>query len=204
MIPDPNSTVWPPPPMGQPQAAQPVAGCPFKWIYRRAPGKVGAAARVSDIREGVLQFDTEGVIIQGKAVLRAEIRALILVPCYLAGVLIGAIVASVLETACRHDEYLGVRWSQVKEILLSPDKQQACLIYDAPNYAGKSMTFSLAFTPTPGFYEMLAQTARQYASVPIAEGRLKNAITPRAWVMLILLLLFVIGLVVFALSPLHH
>lgn len=197
-------TVWPPPPVGQPQEAQPLAVCPFKWVYRRAPGSTGARVPISDIREGVLRFDTQGIVIQGQAVLRAETRALILIPCYLAGLLIGAIVASVLESACRHDEYVGVRWEQVKEILLAPNKQQACLLYEAPNYAGKLMTFSLAFTPAPGYYEALAQAARQYAPSPVSEGRLKNATMPAAWAALAVLVLFIVGLIAFALAPIHH
>ena len=200
---DPNAGVWPPPPMGQVQAPQPLPGCPFNWVYRRAPGLLGRKAKISDVRAGYLQFSPEGVLIQGKAVLRAETRALILIPCYLVGLLVGAIVASVLETACRHDEYFGVRWADVKEIVLAPKKQQACLLYDAPNYAGKMMTFSLAFTPTPGYYEMLAQAAGQYAPVTVTEDRLRNATTPAAWAALALLVLFLVGLIAFAASP-HH
>ena len=202
-LPGQNAGVWPPPPMGQVQAAQPIPGCPFKWVYRRSPGPLGMKAKISDVREGYLQFSPEGVLIQGKAVLRAETRALILTPCYLAGLLVGAIVASVLETACRHDEYFGVRWPDVKKIVLAPNKQQACLLYEDPNYAGKVMTFSLAFTPTPSYYEMFAQAVRQYAPVAVAEDRLRNATTPAAWAALALLVLFLVGLVAFAATP-HH
>lgn len=196
-LPDPNAGVWPPPPTGQAQAPQELPYCLFKWTYRRAPGPAGVKAHVSDIREGFLQFGPEGVIIQGKAVLRAETRALILVPCFLMGVLIGAIVSSVLESACRHDEFLGIRWADVKGLVLAPNKQQACLLYEAPNYAGKLMTFSLAFTPTPGHYEILAQAVRQYAPVTVMEDRLRNATTPAAWAGLGLFLLLFVGLVVF-------
>ena len=150
-----------------------------------------------------MQFDPEGVIIRGRAVMRAETRAMILVPCYLAGLLVGAIVASILESTARHDEYVGVRWNQVREVLLAPGKQQACLIYDAPNYAGKIKTFSLAFTPAPGYFEYFSQTARQFASVSVSEGRLKNATTPAAWAGLALLVLGIVGLVAWASAP-HH
>lgn len=200
-LPGQNLGVWPPPPTGQVQAAQSLPGCPFKWVYRRAPGPLGVKAKISDVREGWLQFSPEGVIIQGQAVLRAETRAWILVPCYLAGLLIGAIMASVLETACRHTEYFGVRWADVKGIVLAPNKQQACLLYDAPNYAGKIMTFSLAFTPSPGYYGMLAQAAQQYSPAPVTEEPLRNATTPAAWVALALLVLFVVGLIAFAAAP---
>ncbi|MGI4792309.1 MAG: hypothetical protein ACRYFS_26075 [Janthinobacterium lividum] len=203
-MPDPNFTVWPPPPVGQPHAALPLAVCPFKWVYRRAPGKLGVKSCIADMREGVLQFDSEGVIIQGKAVLRAEIRALILVPCYLAGLLIGAIVNAVLDSACRQDQFIGVRWENVRQVLLAPKKQQACLIYDAPNYAGKIKTFSLAFAPTPGYYEVLVEEVSRHSPIPVTEDRLRNATTPVAWAILAALLLFVTGLVIFAVSSPNH
>ena len=204
LIPDPNLTVWPPPPMGQPQATPPLAFCPFKWTYRRAPGKVGAKACVADMREGVLQFDTEGIIIQGKAVPRAEIRALVLIPCFLISLFIAIIANSLMEYAFRQDQYLGVRWGDVREVLLAPDKQQACLIYDAPNYAGKIKTFSLAFTPAPGSYENFAQAIRQNVSVPIVEDRLRLASSPLLLGFLVVVLLAVFGLVFYAMLSPHH
>ena len=203
--PDQNAGVWPPPPTGQVQSVpQTLPGCPFRWIYRRSPGPLGIKANISDVREGFLQFSPEGVVIQGKAVLRAETRTLILVPCYLLGLLVGVMVASVLETACRHDEYFGVRWSDVKQVLLAPQKQQACILYDAPNYAGRIMTFSLAFTPSPGYYELFAQAPRQYSPVAVTEDRLRNATTPATWIILGLLLAFIIGLIVFISVAPHH
>jgi hypothetical protein len=202
--PDPNLTVWPPPPIGQPQAMIPLAFCPFKWTYRRAPGKIGAKACVADIREGVLQFDTEGIIIQGKEVPRAEIRALVLIPCFVVSIFIAIIANSLMEYAFRRDQYLGVRWGDVREILLAPGKQQACLIYDAPNYAGKIKTFSLAFTPAAGSYENLAQAVRQYAPVPIAEDRLRLASSPILLGFLIFVLLAIFGLVFYAMLSPHH
>jgi hypothetical protein len=189
--------------MGQAQAAQPVAVCPFKWTYRRAPGKLAAKASVADLREGVLQFDAEGVIIQGKAVPRAEIRALVLIPCALISVLLAVIANALMEYAFRHDEYLGVRWNSVREVLLAPGKQQACLIYDAPNYAGKIKTFSLAFTPAPGYYELLVQAIQQYAPVPVAEDRLRIASSPVLLAVLAALILGVFGLIIWAASS-HH
>ncbi len=158
----------------QPQAVYAAPVCPFKWLYRRAPGKAGAKANVADFREGYLQFDPEGIIIQAKAVPRAEIRAWVLVPCVLLSLLIAVVANSIMEYAMRSDQRLGVRWDSIKEILLSPDKQQACLVYDAPNYKGNIKTFTLAFTPAPGYYEMLVQAARQYAPGQIAEGRFEE------------------------------
>lgn len=197
--------VWPPPPtvQGQPTAwASPL--CPFKWAYRRAPGKAAGKANVADFREGYLQFDAEGVIIQAKAVPRAEIRALVLIPCFLLSILIAVVANAIMEYAVRSDQRLGVRWDSVREILLSPDKQQACLIYEAPNYAGKVKAFSLALTPTPGYYDVLAQAAQHYAATRVSEGRLKSATPLAAWILLGLFVAFLVVAVVFATLPPHH
>jgi hypothetical protein len=87
--------------------------------------------------------------------------------------------------------------------LLAPGKQQACLIYDAPNYAGKIKTFSLAFTPAPGYYELLVQAIQQYAPVPVAEDRLRIASSPVLLAVLAALILGVFGLIIWAASS-HH
>ena len=199
-----QDSVWPPPPMvqGQPAAwAAPV--CPFKWTYRRAPGKVAGKANIADFREGYLQFDGEGVIIQGKAVPRAEIRALVIIPCALLSILLAVIANSIMEYAVRSDQRLGVRWDSVREVLLSPDKQQACLIYDAPNYKGRVKTFSLALTATPGYYDVLAQAAQHFAATRTSEGRLKGATPLAAWIVLGLFFAFIVAAVVVASLP-HH
>ncbi len=203
-LPGQASGVWPPPPTGQFQAVQPLAVCPFRWTYRRAPGPIGAKACIADLREGVLQFDAEGVIIQGKAVPRAEIRALVLIPCFLLSLLVAVLANSLMEYAFRHDEYLGVRWDRVKEVTLAPNKQQACLVYEAPNYAGKIKTFSLAFIPMPGYYEALVQAMQQYAPVPVTQGRLRMASSPILLAVLGILLLAIFGFILYSLiSPRH-
>ena len=200
-----EDSVWPPAPsiQGQPIAWSAPA-CPFKWAYRRAPGKIAGKANIADFREGYLQFDAEGVIIQGKAVPRAEIRALVIIPCALLSILLAVVANSIMEYAVRSDERLGVRWDSVREILLSPAKQQACLIYDAPNYKGKVKTFSLALTATPGYYDVLAQAAQHYVAVRVTEGRLRGATPLAAWILLGLMVAFFIGLIVFATMPSHH
>ena len=127
-----------------------------------------------------------------------------LIPCVLLSLLIAVIANSLMEYAFRHDEYFGVQWSQVREVMLAPDKQQACVIYDAPNYAGKIKTFSLAFIPAPGFYDVLAQAFRQYAPVPVVQDRLKMASSPILLAVLVILLLGVFGLIIWAVSSSHR
>ena len=182
-----DTGVWPPPPSVA--GTVPAVAAPFKWLHRRAPGKVAGRAFIADFREGVVQLEPQGLVIQGKVVPRAEIRLLVLIPCLLLSVLVAAIANAVIEYGMRKDQWLTVRWDCVRELLLSPTKQQAVLIYDAPNYAGVTKTFSLAFTPAPGYYEMFAAAARQYVPGAVTEGRLRNATPPVVWGALALLVL---------------
>lgn len=187
-VPPPSdAAVWPPPPSVA--GAVPAVAAPFKWLYRRASGKVAGRAFIADFREGLVQLEPQGLVIQGKVVPRAEIRLLVLIPCLLISVLIAVVANAVMEYGMRKDQWLAVPWSSVREVLLSPTKQQAVLIYDAPNYAGIVKTFSLAFTPTPGYYETFASAARQYAPGAVTEGRLRNATSPIVWGALALVVL---------------
>ncbi len=179
--------IWPPPPSVA--GAVPAVAAPFKWLYRRASGKVAGRAMIADFREGVVQLEPQGIVIQGKVVPRAEIRVPILIFCLLISVLIAVIANAVMEYGMRKDQWLAVRWDSVREVLLSPTKQQAVLIYDAPNYAGIMKTFSLAFTPAPGYYETFAAAAREYVPGAVTEGRLRNATSPIVWIALGLLVL---------------
>ena len=189
--PSSDAGVWPPPPSVA--GAVPAVAAPFKWLYRRAPGKVAGRALIADFREGLVQLEPQGIVIQGKVVPRAEIRVPILIFCLLFSVLIAAIANAVMEYGMRKDQWLAVRWDSVREVLLSPTKQQAVLIYDAPNYAGVTKTFSLAFTPAPGYYETFAAAARQYVPGAVTEGRLRNATSPIVWAVLALLVLVLAG-----------
>lgn len=196
--PSSEAGVWPPPPSVS--GAVPAVAVPFKWLYRRASGKIAGRAFIADFREGLVQLEPEGIVVQGKAVPRAEIRLLVLIPCLIFSVLIAVIANAVMEYGMRKDQWLAVRWDSVREVLLSPTKQQAVLIYEAPNHAGKVKTFSLAFTPAPGYYETFAAAARQYASGAVTEGRLRNATSPAVWVILGAFVLLISGLVLWAMA----
>ena len=197
--------VWPPPPVGQIQAPLTGPACPFRTLYRRAPGKIGTKANISDLRVGTIEFDPEGLIIQGKAVPRAEIRTSVMIPLVLLSLLIAAIVGTIMEYALRHDERLGVRWSDVREICLSPTKQEACIVYDGPNYAGKIKTFSLGFRLGPDYFPLFAQSAQQFAPTLLREGRLRNATPLILWIILGVLLAAILGAILWAsLSPTRH
>lgn len=198
--PEMTGGVWPPPPIGQVAAL----ACVFRSLYRRAAGKAAAKANISDLRVGTIQFDAEGLIIQGQAVPRAEIRLAIMLPLVLLSLLFAAIAGTIMEYAARHDERFGVRWSDVKEILLSPAKNEACVVFDAPNYAGNIKTFSLGMRLGPEYYPLFAQSAQQHAPTILSEGRLRNATSLGVWIGLSVFFAIVIGLVIVGISSGHH
>ena len=198
-----QGSVWPPPPLMQP-VPQAVPFTPFTYLYRRAAGPVAVKANISDFREGKFFFDEQGVIIDGRACPRAEIRYAIVIPCVCLGLLIGAVVSYVLEFAFQHPERIGVRWDQVRQIAIDPAKPQGCLVYDAPDYKGRPRTFSLGFTMTPGFDGPLRQAARVFVPDRLQEIRLRNATSPRAWAWSgVVILAIVVGLLLLVMSKPH-
>lgn len=197
--------IWPPAPVGQVEAPLTGPACPFRSLYRRASGKAAKKANISDPRVGFIQFDAEGIILQGKAVPRAEIRLSIMIPLVLLNLFVAAVAGTIMEYATRHDERLGIRWPDVKEILLSPTKNEACVVYDAPNYIGQVKTFSLGVRLGPEYYPLFAQSAQQYAAPLLTEGRLRNATALSLWIALGVILALFIGLIVMAVvSPTGH
>ncbi len=191
--------VWPPPPVVQPQPSQwDTPFVPFKYLYRRGVGSAGAKAPTSDFREGVLFFDEYGVIIDGKACPRAEVRYWVSMPFILLGLLVAAVVHYVMEYAVQHPERIGVRWDQVRHITVDPAKSQGCIVYDAPNYKGDIRTFSLGLTITPGYEETLRYAARTFIPDRFQEARLRNATLPGVWIFIAVFFAALIGIILFA------
>lgn len=200
-----HAAVWPPPPVVQPSAAPwNIPFTPFKYLYRRAAGPVAARALISDFREGNLFFDEYGIIIDGRACPRAEIRYAVVIPCICLGLLVGAVVNYIMEYAVQHPERIGVRWDQVRQIALDPNKPQGCLVYDAPDYKGRPRTFSLGFTMTPGYDGAMRQAAQVFASDRLQTIRLRNATSPRAWLALGIFFAALIGLIVWVALATPH
>jgi len=193
--------VWPPPPMTgqQPQAGWAGPACGFKWLYRRLPGTIAKKALVADYRVGYLQCDSEGIVIQAKAVPRPEIRLMVLLPAIFLSMPLALIASLVMEYGLRKDRREGIRWGSVRQVMLAPAKGQAGIIYDAYNHAAQMKTYSLAFTPTVGDYEAFAEAARRNVPDRLEEGALVSATPPVLWVLLGLVVIVVLGLVLLAL-----
>ncbi len=171
--PAPEPGVWPPPPTGQPQGFW----FPFKTLLTRAEGSV------PNFRLGSINLSESGVYIQGKAVTRYEIQVPILIACLF--LRLGFLIAyMVLEYAIRRDEVLTIPWAQVRQVVLVPNKQRVCLVYDAPNYKGVVKTYSLAFKPDPGQYEKFAATADQFIPGRVQPGKLRGWTSPAVTVFL--------------------
>ena len=200
-----QAAVWPPPPVMQPQAsAWSVPFTPFKYLYRRAAGPVAAKANIADFREGKFFFDEQGVVIDGRACPRAEIRYAVIIPCACLGLLFGAVASYILEFAVQHPERIGVPWDQVKQIAIDPAKPQGCLVYEALDYKGRTRTFSLGFTMTPGYDGAIRQAARAFVPDRLQEIRLKNATSPRAWIVSgVVIVAITVGLLLLVMAKPH-
>ena len=205
--PVPPPGIWPPPPTGQPGAWTTAPDTntltmPFKSVAQRAADKA-VKAKYSDFREGSLQMSAAGLVISGKAILRAEIRLPIFIIALIFTRFIGIIVYLVTEYAFRRDSIAQVPWEAVRLVQLAPQKQQACVIYDAPNYKGIVKTFSLAFTLDPGSFAAFSQQVPQFVPGRMAEGALRNVMTARVWLRLIVLL-GIVALATIAVMSQHH
>lgn len=172
-VPEPN-TVWPPPPVGQPASGK---SYPFKTLLSYVQGSV------PDFRVGTISLYPEGFSIQGKAVLRSEIQIPILAVCLL--LRLGFFIAyAVMEYGIRRDAYLTVAWADVRELVLMPKKNRVCLVYSAPNYKGIIKTFSLAFKLDTVLYTAFVSNIQQSIPGRVREGKMRAWTSPRAWVFL--------------------
>ena len=173
-MPDPNAGVWPPPPSAYLPQAQTY---PFVTQLSYVQGSV------PDFRVGTVTLSPEGVFIQGKSVIRAEIQVPILIGCLF--LRLGFLIAyAIMEYGFRRDATLSVAWADVRELVLVPNKNRACLVYTAPNYKGVAKTFSLAFKLDPALYASFVAEAGRSIPERVHEGKLRAWTSPKAWVLL--------------------
>jgi len=193
--------VWPPPPMiaGQTQPGWMGPACGFKTLFRRAPGKPVPKCLPSDYRAGHLQCDSEGIVVEGKAVPRPEVRLMVTLPLIFLSMPLGIIALLVMEYAMRRERREGIRWDSIRRLTLAPEKGQAAIVYDGYNQAAQVKTYSLAFTLEPGRYETFAEAARRNAPDRVEEAALVSSVAPVLWVCLAVALLAGLGLVMLAL-----
>ena len=169
-----DGSVWPPPPTNQALLPQ-AQTYPFKTLLNYVQGSV------TNFRVGTVTLYPEGATIQGKAVIRYEIQVPILIVCLL--LRLGFLVAyAIMEYGLRRDEMVNVPWSDVRLLVLSPKKQRACLVYDAPNYKQVVKTFSLAFKLEPALYDRFVASVRQSIPERVQEGKLRAWTSPPVWV----------------------
>jgi len=185
---------WPPRPTAEGEAAanQPV-WYTFTEEYRRVEGNL------SDFRTGWIGLSENGIFINGKAALRAEIKTPILILALLVGV--GIVIAYIiLEYACRSNAALQLGWDQVKKIVISPKARRVCLVFSAPNYSGKVKVFSLAFRLTQPYFDSFVESSRAYAPDSVVEGRIPGATPLVLWILLGIVFALIIAALIIAVS----
>lgn len=73
------------------------------------------------------------------------------------------VVVALLLYLFRKTKTLTVPWSQVRQIVLDREKHRAGIVYDAPDRAGKTKTYSLVFALNPALYYSFVSAVEQYA-----------------------------------------
>ena len=170
--PDPNAGVWPPPPSVYLPQAQTY---PFVTLLRYVQGSV------PDFRVGTVVLSPEGISIQGKAVVRTEIQVPILIVCLF--LCLGLLAAyAIMEYGFRREAALSFAWADVREIVLTPNENRACIVYAAPNYQRVMKTFSLTFKLDPALYASFVEEAGHSIPWRVREGKLRAWTSPAAWV----------------------
>lgn len=190
-----QSDVWPPPPAGQGAEGPAFA---FRSLYLRVQGTV------SDFREGVVRLEPSGLVIQGKAVPRAEIQALVLIPCVLLSLILAVVASLLMEYAFRRDQLLTVAWAQVRQIVLVPAKGRVGIAFEAPNAKGKMKPYTLAFPLDPQTYAAFVAEAQRLLPDRTREGNLRSGNSPLVvGVLVFIVVAVIVGAVFFATSS-HH
>jgi len=155
---------------------------------------------VSDMRNGTLWFNDEGMGMAGKAVLPTEYRTPILLVCLV--LRMGVIIAYlIMEYGFRKDRQLFVPWSDVAKVVVSPLRDNACLVFNAPTFYNttKVKLTSLAFKLNPMFADAFIAAAQHYVGGRIEERKLPPATSPWVVVLLVVVILAAaIGIAIYA------
>ncbi|MBC8102657.1 MAG: hypothetical protein H7Z41_08730 [Cytophagales bacterium] len=176
------------PPLPWAQSAGPV----YTYEMKVAQGRV--KGMVSDYRSGVVALTPEGVYLQGQAVLPQKTRLWIVLPLILLGVIIAAVVSSVLENYARNPKQDTLSWDQVQDIVLEPAKGRVCLVYRES--VQPKTVFSLAFRPG-SHYENFELAARYFAPKKVREGKIGPATSPWVYVVLVGVIVMIFALLYF-------
>jgi hypothetical protein len=148
---------------------------------------------MSDLRRGTLSFGPDGFRVDGKAVIRAEIRYPIYIFALLIFRLLGVIAALAMEYGFRRDEHLQVPWNAVRLVQFSPQRPEACFVFDGYNSKGAPKRFSLAIRIDPSQIPSLMAYVHQYAASVIVQKNLGRSRPMRLWIRLIVLGILLLG-----------
>jgi len=164
------SDVWPPPVYGNGNVA-PQTFHPFTFLYARVEGSV------ADIREGKLAVDQGGIIIDGRAIPRAEIyQTILIIALFLRGLVVIAYL--IMRYACLRNEMLAIPWSQIQNIALEPKRRKLCVTYRAPNYKGDIKTFGLTMQFKQAAYDEIVNSLGSHAPGLAQPGKIRAANSP--------------------------
>ncbi len=146
----------------------------FRTEFRVVEGSV------PNFRRGAVRISSEGVLIDGQAVLPYEyqlpvfVLGLFLTPLWLAAYL-------VMEYGMRRRECQLLPWKQVRRMASVPREQLVCIVYDARNFRGRDRVYSLSFPLNQSDYEAVTACATICRPEKAGEGKLRWWTSPINW-----------------------
>ena len=163
----------------------------YQYLMNVTPGRV--RGRVSDIRDGTLLLDPDGISVNGRAYYPPGKQLVVLLLSAFVGIIIGIIL---LEYVLRDPKQIRVPWRDgVDEIVLEPHKNRACIVYRLPDKPNKPA--SLAFRLLPPLYENFVAAARYFVPNKVRTGKIGSPTPWAAVFVLLALAVLVIALLTF-------
>ncbi len=177
--------VWPPPPLNRANlgadAVEVAVG--FRTEFRFVAGSV------PNFRHGTVRLSSEGLLLEGQAVMPYEYQ----LPIFIVGLFLPPlwlISYLVMEYGLRHLEMMYLSWDQVRRIAFVNEEQLVCIVYDARNFRGKEKVYSLTFPLNKAEYEAFIACGVQYWPEKVGESKLRRWTSPINWAFCLSVLIF--------------
>ena len=111
---------------------------------------------------------------------------------------------TIMEYAFRKDQQLFVPWSQVQKIVFNKKRNQALLVFDAPNFSrGTIKKFSMVTKIDPAYFDSFAASIQPFIPDRFSEGNI-DGIPFWLRIALVVLMVAMIGVVIYVVMSTYH
>lgn len=172
-----DKTVWPPPPLN--------AFSPTNWFAFRSLG-ICVEGKPAAFQRGQVSVKPAGITIEGKMPVRNAGQIPLILACiaynhqphrialYFSAAAAAYVLVLTMVYFFRSPHALMLSWSEVRQVVLDEEKHRASISYDAPDHAGKTKTYSLAFALKMPLYLSFVSAVDQYAPSRRRLGKLRG------------------------------